>query len=169
MILIHIVYIICLLHHLQTSQDSHHDFIICSHGPTSSSSPLVSPIPSFPSAETHNFDSVSSTAPYTPNSDSSIDSLLFIHLLFQLGHPPDLLNLPLTFNYHFNLASSLPPSDLTSVSTLHLIQNTLSYSHFSASHITFTLAISTPVEPNSIMKLLGLLNDVMLCLRSLRH
>ena len=105
MILIHIVYIICLLHHLQTSQDSHHDFIICSHGPTSSSS-LVSPIPSVPSAETHNFDSVSSTAPYTPNSDSSIDSPLHtptlpIRTSSRLVKPPSYLQLSFQLSLFF--------------------------------------------------------------------
>ena len=67
---------------------------------------IFSIIPSFPSAETHNFDSVSSTAPYTPNSDSSIDSPLHTPTLpvrtsSRLVKPPSYLQLSFQLSLFF--------------------------------------------------------------------
>uniref|UniRef100_A0A2N9FI02 Integrase catalytic domain-containing protein n=1 Tax=Fagus sylvatica TaxID=28930 RepID=A0A2N9FI02_FAGSY len=108
---------------------------------------------SLPSPEPH----ISPSAlPVTPTSDSSVsssdssvsasDSPVTLHLPIRqssrIVKPPSYLQ-----DYHCSLASSLPSSDLASANTIYPIQHTLSYSKLSAPHKAFTLAISTPIEP----------------------
>uniref|UniRef100_A0A2N9IF64 Integrase catalytic domain-containing protein n=1 Tax=Fagus sylvatica TaxID=28930 RepID=A0A2N9IF64_FAGSY len=108
---------------------------------------------SLPSQEPHN---PPSALPVTPTSDSSVsssdssvsssDSPVTPHLPIRqssrIVKPPSYLQ-----DYHCSLASSLPSSDLASANTIYPIQHTLSYSKLSAPHKAFTLAISTPIEP----------------------
>jgi hypothetical protein len=108
---------------------------------------------SLPSPEPH----ISPSAlPVTPTSDSSVSSSdssvsasnspVTLHLPIRqssrIVKPPSYLH-----DYHYSLASSLPSSDLASANTIYPIQHTLSYSKLSAPHKAFTLAISTPIEP----------------------
>uniref|UniRef100_A0A2N9GYQ8 Reverse transcriptase Ty1/copia-type domain-containing protein n=1 Tax=Fagus sylvatica TaxID=28930 RepID=A0A2N9GYQ8_FAGSY len=134
-------------------------YLMSSKGATSFASP-----PNIPSSSTlpcdspptpqepHNPPSASSPLPVTPTSDSSVSSSdsssststphIPIRQSSRIVKPPSYLQ-----DYHCSLASSLPSSDIASANTIYPIQHTLSYSKLSAPHKAFTLAISTPIEP----------------------
>jgi hypothetical protein len=130
------------------SDSSCHPFSFASPPNIPSSSTL--PCDSTPTPqEPHNTPSASSPLPVSPTSDSSVsssDSPVTPHLPIRqssrIVKPPSYLQ-----DYHCSLASSLPSSDIASANTIYPIQNTLSYSKLSAPHKAFTLAISTPIEP----------------------
>uniref|UniRef100_A0A2N9I913 Reverse transcriptase Ty1/copia-type domain-containing protein n=1 Tax=Fagus sylvatica TaxID=28930 RepID=A0A2N9I913_FAGSY len=86
--------------------------------------------------------SVSSSDSSVSSSDSPVTPHLPIRQSSRIVKPPSYLQ-----DYHCSLASSLPSSDLASANTIYPIQHTLSYSKLSAPHKAFTLAISTPIEP----------------------
>ena len=117
--------------------------------PSSSTLPCDS-LPTSP--ESHNQPSESSPLPVTPTSDSSMSSsdssssnsppYIPIRQSSRIVKPPSYLQ-----DYHCSLASSLPLLDIAPANTSYPIQNTLSYSKLSATHKAFTLAVSTPIEP----------------------
>ena len=111
---------------------------------STSSFPLASP---FSSPDKHNTTSVSSPIYVPSTSDSPVSPAvptftLPIRQSFRVVKPPSYLQ-----DYHCSLATSLPPSNMPSANTSYPIQHTISYSHLSASHKAFTLAISTPTKP----------------------
>jgi hypothetical protein len=81
---------------------------------------------------------VSSSDSFSSNSTPHIP----IKQSSRIVKPPSYLQ-----DYHCSLTSSLPSSNIASANTIYPIQNTLSYSKFFAPHKAFTLAISTPIEP----------------------
>jgi transposase InsO family protein len=101
-----------------------------------SSLPLTS---SPPSPDTHSAHSISdSTIP-----PAAPSSTLPIRQSSRVVKPPSYLQ-----DYHCNLSTSLPTSNMPYAHIAYPIQHTLSYSNLSASHKAFTLAISTPTEPH---------------------